>query len=54
MTQMLGSGVEWQVISAEALCALFFSSDAPAPDSDPKCNPPSDAWWILFLKPPKV
>eukprot|EP00434_Breviolum_minutum_P036960 symbB.v1.2.032758.t2/scaffold3973.1/size47119/1 len=31
-----------KVISAEALCALFFSSSAPTPDSDPKCNPPSD------------
>lgn len=33
-----------QVISAEAMGALFFSSSAPTPDSDPKCSPPSDAW----------
>lgn len=30
--------------SAEAMGALFFSSSAPTPDSDPKCSPPSDAW----------
>jgi len=34
--------IAMKVISAEALSALFFSSSAPTPDSDPKCSPPSD------------
>lgn len=38
-----------QVISAEAMGALFFSSSAPTPDSDPKCSPPSDAWSKTFV-----
>jgi len=34
--------IAMKVTSAEALGALFFSSSAPTPDSDPKCSPPSD------------
>lgn len=32
-----------QVFSSEAMAALFFSSSAPTPESDPKCSPPEDA-----------
>jgi len=37
-----------KVISAAAMGALFFSSSAPTPDSDPDCTPPEDQWERLL------
>jgi len=37
-----------KVVGNQALNALFFTSKAPVPDSDPQCNPPPDVFerWV--------